>query len=521
MSSEVTKRQSVFSSLGMKDYIDGLVEEIKALYMADEVPWSIGYSGGKDSSAVVQLVWMALSDLREEQLHKPVYVMTTDTMVENPVISAWVERSLNMMGEEAKKQGLPILPNLLKPPVENTFWVNLVGRGYPAPRHKFRWCTDRLKILPSNKFIEDTVSKHGEVILLLGVRSAESAARAKSIASRKRHPRERLTKHDQLMNCLVYSPIETWLDDDVWAFLLRYQNPWNFNNKDLMNMYRGATEDNECPIVVDTSTPSCGNSRFGCWVCTLVEEDKSMGAMIQNDEEKEWMIPMLRLRDELSFRSDEDRARDRRRRDFRRMSGQVNLSLYTDENGHRPLVPGPYTQKARADWLRRLLATQKEIQSNELAPDYGRVIELLTLEELQEIRRIWVTEKHEIEDLVPKIYEEVMGEAYPGDDIDERPIFDSEILDILNDCCGKNPLMYELSRNLLDIEGAYRAKGSRRGLFVDLEKEVKRCFYEDKADAASWAQRKAELRDSTSIDLDNGVVELHNLSYEAEMKGIE
>jgi len=143
MSSEVTKRQSVFSSLGMKDYMDGLVEEIQALYLADEVPWSIGYSGGKDSSAVVQLVWMALSGLKEEQLHKPVYVMTTDTMVENPIISAWVERSLDMMGEQAKKQGLPILPNLLKPSVENTFWVNLVGRGYPAPRHKFRWCTDR------------------------------------------------------------------------------------------------------------------------------------------------------------------------------------------------------------------------------------------------------------------------------------------------------------------------------------------------------------------------------------------
>jgi len=518
MTSAVTKRQSAFSDTGIKESINSMVEEVQALYLADEVPWAIGYSGGKDSSAVVQLAWMALSGLKAEQLHKPVYVMTTDTMVENPVISSWVERSLNMMGEEAKKQELPILPNLLKPSVENTFWVNLVGRGYPAPRHKFRWCTDRLKIQPSNKFIEDTVSKHGEVILLLGVRSAESFARAKSIARRKSNPRESLTKHDQLMNCLVYSPIETWLDDDVWAFLLRYPSPWNFNNKDLMNMYRGATEDNECPIVVDTSTPSCGNSRFGCWVCTLVEEDKSMGAMIQNDEEKEWMIPMLRLRDELSFRRDEDRARDRRRRDFRRMGGQVTLSLYADENGDHPLIPGPYTQKARADWLRRLLVTQQQIQSNESTPEYGKNIELLTKEELQEIRRIWVVDKHEIEDLVPGIYEEVMGVKYPGDDIEERPIFDSEVLGILNDCCEGNPLAYELARNLLDVEGTYRAKGTRRGLFDDLEKEIKRCFYEDKDDATSWAHRKAELKDSTSIDFENGYAEVNSPSYETEIK---
>jgi len=508
MATETVIRQSAFSESGIQPVIDDLIAEMQALYLADEVPWAIGYSGGKDSSAVVQLAWMALSRLDPSQLHKPVYVMTTDTMVENPVISSWVEKSLNTMGEMATKQGLPIRPNLLKPDVSNTFWVNLVGRGYPAPRHKFRWCTDRLKIQPSNKFIEDTVSKHGEVILLLGVRSAESIARAKSIARRQKTPHDYLTSHDSLMNCLVYSPIHDWLDDDVWAFLLRYPNPWNYSNKDLMSMYRGATEDNECPIVVDTSTPSCGNSRFGCWVCTLVEQDKSMGAMIQNDEEKEWMIPMLRLRDELDFRSDKNRARDRQRRDFRRMHGNVSLSLYPDESGEYPLVPGPYTQQARGDWLRRLLTTQKELQNNEASPEYGRKIELLTLAELQEIRRIWVNEKREVEDLVPIVYEEVMEEKYPGQDIDEHLIFDPDTLSLLNDCCDNNALAYELGRNLLDVERSYRAKGTRRGLFNDLEKEIKRCFYEDKRDATEWARRKAELKASTHVNCEEGKVQI-------------
>ena len=68
------------------------------------------------------------------------------------------------------------------------------------------------------------------------------------------------------------------------------------SNKDLLAMYSGASADGECPLVIDSSTPSCGNSRFGCWVCTMVTEDKSMAAMIQNDEEKAWMLPMLEFR---------------------------------------------------------------------------------------------------------------------------------------------------------------------------------------------------------------------------------
>jgi DNA sulfur modification protein DndC len=91
------------------------------------------------------------------------------------------------------------------------------------------------------------------------------------------------------------------------------------SNKDLFELYRGATEDNECPFVIDTSTPSCGDSRFGCWVCTLVSEDKSMSAMIQNDEQKSWMQPLLDLRNELDIYDDHDR------RDFRRMTGKVQL----------------------------------------------------------------------------------------------------------------------------------------------------------------------------------------------------
>jgi DNA sulfur modification protein DndC len=160
--------RSAFDSTGFAATVDALVAQTQQLYLADSVPWVIGYSGGKDSTAVLQIVWLALAALPEEQRAKPVHVISTDTLVENPVVAAWVTHSLDVMKEAAERQGVPISPHRLTPAVTDTFWVNLIGRGYPAPRPKFRWCTERLKIKPSNAFIRDMVRSHGEAILVLG-----------------------------------------------------------------------------------------------------------------------------------------------------------------------------------------------------------------------------------------------------------------------------------------------------------------------------------------------------------------
>lgn len=197
-------------------------------------------------------------------------------------MSSWVDASLSRMRDVAASAGLPITPHKLTPEIEDSFWVNLIGKGYPAPRQKFRWCTDRLKIRPSNKFIREVVRQNGEAILVLGTRKAESQRRAASMAKHEaRRVRERLSPNANLPNSLVYSPIEDWSNDDVWLFLMQVKNPWRHDNKSLLTMYEGASDGGECPLVVDTTTPSCGTSRFGCWVCTVVEKDRSMEAMIR------------------------------------------------------------------------------------------------------------------------------------------------------------------------------------------------------------------------------------------------
>lgn len=472
--------RSAFDGLGFAGTVESVIAQTQELYRADSVPWVVGYSGGKDSTAVLQIIWMALRGLEPDQRSKPVHVISTDTLVENPVVAAWVTHSLDVMADAATAQGLPLTANRLTPAVADTFWVNLIGRGYPAPRPKFRWCTERLKIKPSNGFIREMVRSHGEAILVLGTRKAESSGRsARMTALESRRVRDLLSPNASLPNCLVYSPVENWSNDDVWTFLMQSPNPWGYSNKELLTMYQGASPDGECPLVVDATTPSCGDSRFGCWTCTLVDQDKSMSAMIQNDEEKEWMLPLLELRNAL------DVADDRHLRDFRRMNGSVQLF-------HDKTIPGPYTQAAREDWLKRLLEAQTWIREN--GPDYVRSLELVTLAELEEIRRLWVVEKHEFEDHLPRIYESATGRSYPGHPLDEHLPLGPELIASLREVAGDDRLHFELVRELLDVEQRHRAQVRRAGLFDALEKSLRKGFYDDEADATGRARnRKATL----------------------------
>lgn len=485
-------RISAFKENGYRNSLEQLKAEIIELYMLDEVPWIVGYSGGKDSTATLQLIWNALSTVPEERRHKPIHVISTDTLVENPIVSSWVRTSLRTMEEAATFQKLPIRPQLLYPRVEDSFWVNLIGRGYPAPRPKFRWCTDRLKIRPSNQFIMDRVADNGQAILCLGVRSEESAARAKVLARHSKYRvRDRLSPSSSLAGCQVYSPVETWTSDDIWFYLNNEKNPWGASNKDLMGMYAGATADGECPLVVDTSTPSCGDSRFGCWVCTLVEKDKSMTAMIQNDSDKEWMMPLLDLRNALDFRTNGEggeSSSDHHLRDFRRMSGAVNLMA--DGNP----VPGPYTQAARGNWLTRLLQAQRHIQQH--GPTDVAALELITVPELQEIRRIWVAEKHELEDWLPQIYLACLGEAYPGGALDDNFLIGQGELDQLAAICQNDRLHYELTRELLSLTQQQRLSGRRAGLYEQIERAFRRHFYDDRDDAVARARQRAHEKAS-------------------------
>ncbi|KOP27932.1 sulfurtransferase DndC [Hapalosiphon sp. MRB220] len=465
-----------------------LTTEIQDLYCLDEIPWVVGYSGGKDSTCVLQLVWNAIAQLPPEKRTKTIHVITTDTLVENPYVSVWVRNSLKQMKLAALDQKLPFEPHLLQPEPKETFWVGLIGKGYPAPKPKFRWCTERLKINPSNRFIRNVIRSCGEAILVLGTRKAESTKRAYRMKQwESKRVRDRLSPNMNLPNSLVYSPVEDWRNDEVWLYLMQWENPWGYSNKDLFSMYRGASADNECPLVVDTSTPSCGSSRFGCWVCTLVSEDKSLTAMIQNDEEKEWLQPLLDFRQEL------DAPINRERRDFRRRNGDVQLyeRNLNEEISVEP-IPGPYIKEAREYWLRKLLTIQQQLRRT--APENMRDITLITSEEMSEIRRIWLEERHEFDDSLPRIYKEVTGEEFQ----DPRPGADYSLLGsdewaVLEEICADDAMHLELMAKLLDTERQFRKRARRVGIYDALEK----CFEtssRSREEAIDIAHMKRDLK---------------------------
>lgn len=433
--------------------LNEIYDEIGRVYLSNTLPWVVGYSGGKDSTATLQLVWYALQHLPKDKLSKHVYVVASDTLVEAPAIAHRIETSLRRMNDAATTAGLPLTAHKVIPEVGDSFWVNLIGRGYPAPYSRFRWCTDRMKIKPTNRFIMEKVTEHGEVVVVLGVRSSESATRDQVIKLHK-ITGSRLARHSMLPGAYVYTPIEDFTVKDVWDYLSLVPNPWGVDNMSLKELYLSAQ--GECPLVIDTLTPSCGNTRFGCWVCTVVDRDRSMEAMANSGEG--WMRPMIEFRDFLA--STQDPANKPDQRSPVRRNGHVTIK-------EGKLIYGPYDfdkKKFRQELLRRLLRAQVAVQK--LGPDPDMA--LIQPEELYAIRRIWRSEEHDWADVLPQIYNEETGEVldWVHDDIG---VFGTLEDSLLQEVCATRNVLPKLVRQLLGIEQDFEGMRRRHQIYEEID----------------------------------------------------
>ena len=425
--------ESVFKS----HTLESIYDEIREVYLSDNRPWILGFSGGKDSTCMTQLIWNALSDLPKEKLQKKIHIISSDTLVESPKIVEQIVNTLDIMELAAKKQGLPISTNLVRPEIKDSFWVCLLGLGYPAPSSNFRWCTDRLKIKNADRFINEKVSEYGEAIVCLGTRKDESGSR-NQLMNLYEIKGSYLSRHSKFAQTYVYTPLRDFITEDVWNYLLQNKNPWGANNRNLLSLYQNANA-SECPLVVDTSTPSCGNSRFGCWVCTVVEKDKSMEGLIDSGED--WMEPLLELRQDLKDTQDPEKKLEIR--DFKRRTGQVTFQT----DGTEKITPGPYKIEFRKDFLKKLLLAQISVRKN--GPDPK--MDLILKEELHEIQRIWRMEQGDWENSVYQIYEDVTGEAISPVQEDIGGFSNVE-QEILNKVCESNDVPKLLVSKLLHAE---------------------------------------------------------------------
>ena len=413
----------------MFEAFNEIIEEMRLVYLHDQRPWMLGFSGGKDSTLLCQLTFEMLKTLKPEERHKKIYIVTSDTMVENPIVKAYMHRMSEAINRASQAEQLNVEAHILYPETRQTFWSLVIGLGYPTPEApSFRWCTERLKINPSNKFTYDTIKKDGEIVILLGVRKAESAARSKSISSHEIEGKI-LSPHVSIPKAYVYNPLTEIPNTVVWDYLLKGDalSAWGTNNKYLFSLYQGENLGEEQSVVGEIDKekiPITGNSRFGCWCCTMVKEDKSLQNFIDHGAEE--LKPLRRFRNWLVELRATPEARDWRRR---------NGTVYFNAEGE--FGRGPFTLESRKQILKELL--KLEIETG---------FELITVEELKMIDKMWEDEGDLTRRALVDIYYEVKGVRLPWDQF-KHAKYDGETVNSVSALCEKYDVPFELVSKLL------------------------------------------------------------------------
>ena len=339
------------------------------------LPWIVAYSGGKDSTLLLQLVFEVMLDLPPAKRTRRVHVIANDTLVESPLVIGHLKNSMAAIRNAVGKFGLPVTATITQPCIDQTFWVNVIGRGYIPPTRSFRWCTDRMKIAPANSLIRNIARANDGAVLLIGTRKSESTARRNRM-TRREESGERMNPHDSIRKCLMFPPLADLTDNEVWAILMQSRPPWGGTHRDLITLYRNA-RGGECPTVLSKSdVPSCGTTspRFGCWTCTVVTKDRSLEGLVDSGFDE--LEPLLEFRELLVNLREQDGTRMKERRN--------GTSKYR-ENGSR--VFGPFTLEVREKILREL---------HKLEDSTG--MKLISLDEEEIIQDIWRVDGYHVEE---------------------------------------------------------------------------------------------------------------------------
>lgn len=356
-----------------------IVQHVKDEYLstAQSYPWIVGFSGGKDSTVVAHAVFEALQAIPPSQRTRPVHIVSNDTMVESPLVMAHLDDVTSQIQAAVDSLSFPLTVARTRPDVDKTFWVLLIGKGYPSPNQQMRWCTDRLKIQPTSTYIKDNISQHGAAVVVLGVRRTESIRRMRTVDKYENERGSNLNPHSSISGAYIFRPIVDLTTDDVWEILGSFPAPWGGTHTKLFQLYRDA-EGGECPVVLSKDeAPGCGtkNSRFGCWTCTVVEKDKSLQGFVDSGQHA--YKPLIAFRDWLvAIRNDKTKRSAIRR----------NGRLTFDVSGKH--IPGPFTIQARQEILDRLLDVQAEFGS-----------QLITDDELDLIHKYWAMDLQQEERL--------------------------------------------------------------------------------------------------------------------------
>ena len=332
-------------------------------------PWVVAYSGGKDSTLLLQLVWEVIGALEPAERRRRVVILGNDTLVESPLVIRHLRASLAGAEAAAARHKLPIEFKITTPAIDQTFWVNVIGRGYIPPTRNFRWCTDRMKIRPTSRLLQQIVREHRGAVLLVGTRRSESENRRRGM-DRRKVSAARLNPHSSVEGCRMFAPLADLDDDDVWMVLMQRRPPWGGTHRQLISLYRQAGG-GECPLVLSNEdAPSCGSSspRFGCWTCTVVAKDRSLRGLIDSGhDEAAYLTSLYDFREWLITLREDDRNRLPVRRDGNPRNRADGSTVF-----------GPFTLAIRRKLLERLLALEKDLG-----------VPLISPAEIESIKDVW------------------------------------------------------------------------------------------------------------------------------------
>lgn len=477
----------------LEDYIDFIEEqdvagrsfsdriaEVQYLYQRENQPWVVAFSGGKDSHALLTLIYFAILGLSPEQRSQPVYVVFCDTLAEAPPYLKKVMTVINAVGNQAKRDKLPIYTKVIKPRPTDTFWARLLGRGYPAPNLKTnRWCTDKIKLQPFRDFVKGFFKNGEDPIVVIGSRSEESKNR-EQIIEKYHGSNSYFDASDP--NYRRYAPIKDWSVQNVWQvlgqhiapgqydFLGPWGSPWGTSNISLVELYDSTNSTGgECPLVQTNATPGCGKSRFGCWSCTVVTKDKAIDGLIANGEK--WLESLAEFRNKLHRTTDpavKAKYRNDRRRDGYVKAKTVIASSDAKEDLDADIefVQGPYKMEYRKEWLAELLQMEKKLN------DEGHGVSLVSEEELHEIRFQWRTDPLEPDwkDELPKIHDSVYGKGKIHWKYDDNNGFGELENALINELSHVHFVNSELVKKLIELELGMAGLNKRHGIFTKIER---------------------------------------------------
>lgn len=295
-------------------------------------PITIAYSGGKDSSAVLKLIWSSACILGNQC--PDIQVVYCDTEVENIIVDRFVKYTLERLEAEAKRENLPITCKVIFPKVGQSFFVRMIGRGYVPPTRSFRWCTSDIRIRPFRNFLQEG---NIEKFIAVGTRFGESKQRDRSLSKIYDNNRKFLQRQvENFSQATLITPIIDYSTEDVWEALCEIQKPEAVSATRLSRIYKEGS--GECPAIRDFKDKPCTKARFGCWTCTVVRRDRSAEKMIEAGHEE--LRPFYEFRAWLASIRNDENLRCKRRR-----------------NGSEGL--GPFTIAAREMLLERLMELEE------------------------------------------------------------------------------------------------------------------------------------------------------------------